>query len=1097
MVNSIRKFSFSFLIRRHLYRNSCLSASFAKLATCLFALIILCGLSSFNDAFAQQQVEISGTVTDAAGESIPGVTIIVSGTQRGTTTNIDGEYNITASSDGVLVFTSIGYRRVEEAIDGRSVINIEMDESVAELDEMIVTGYTVQRRADITGAISSVNMESLDRQTSASVLQRLDGRVAGVTVDAGGSPGSRSTVRIRGISSFQNNDPLYIIDGTPVQDSFMNFLSPNDIESVQVLKDASAASIYGSRANNGVIIIETKKGREGAPQVSFNARTGISTPVRGYDDFLFTDALEYHEVVRRVHVNAGLPVPTNMYGDPNNPSLPNYIWPNDGTNQTMNLDESAYSFPNNLIMPASAGTNWWDAVFGTGYTQDYNIGVSGGGSNNTYNVAFNYFDQEGTAAFNRFQRGTIRVNTSFTAGRLTIGENIALTLEESVGGLGGDGLGEGNIMGKNILSQPIVPIYDIQGNFASGKGVGLGNNTNPLKIAHFNQNDINKWSRIFGNAFARLDLMENVQVNTRFGFNMGFGQGTNFGPMTPENSEPGFSESISEFSSTSREWTWSNTLTYIDTYAGDHNVNFLIGQEATQNEDRSISGSIGQLVTNDVSARYIQDAVGNPDTKNVSSSGGLGSLLSFFGKVDYNYAERYHLSATVRRDGSSRLGPNNRWGTFPAFSVGWRISNESFMDDNDFFSNVMLRAGWGVTGNQSIPGGRTFDLFGGSTGDTFYAIGGGNNILTGYRQSSLGNPDLKWEENVSINAGLDLEFFEGRFNFVLDVYQRQTDNLLFAPGLPGTAGIASAPIVNIGEMENTGFDISVGYRGTLRNDLNLSVNLNGSHYKNEIVRIDGELESFQGPIGSRFGNAVINMVGHPIGSFYGLKTDGFFANQAEVDAHVSQDGAEPGRFRFVDINGDGQINAADRTIIGDPHPDFIAGLDIGLQFRNWDLNTTVFGSFGNDIFDVQKEFYVFRNFNTNVRRDLLTKAAVVENGQVTNLDDAIYPQLDISDTFSSQQSDFFVEDGSYVRLRSVQLGYTFSPGVVPGVRNLRLFVQGENLFTITGYSGLDPALPALSAGSSVGDVRDQARGMDRGSYPSNKTFTFGISAIFN
>lgn len=1054
-----------------------------------------------------QQVEVSGTVTGADGQPIPGVSILVLGTTTGTSTNIDGEYSLTVPSDGTLVFSYIGYIRQEVAVGGRSVINIVLQESVALLDELIVTGYSTQRRADITGAVASIDIESASRVTSASVLQRLDGRVSGVTVDAGGSPGSRSTVRIRGISSFGNNEPLYIVDGTPVQDSFMNFLSPNDIESIQVLKDASAASIYGSRANNGVIIIETKKGQEGAPQVSVNIRTGMSTPVNGYDKFLFTDALEYHQIVKAVHENAGLAVPRNTYGDPNNPSIPRYIWPNDGQQQTnslapFGLTEDDYVWgvagrQQNQIMPGSAGTNWWDAVFGTGYTQDYNVAVSGGGANNRYNVSFNYFDQEGTAAYNRFQRGTIRVNTDFSLGNLTIGENIALTLEESFGGLGGDGLGEGNIMGKNILQQPVVPIYDIAGNFASGKAPGLGNMSNPLKIAYNNRDNIGRWTRVFGNTFARYNVMDKVTVQSRLGFNLSFGNQANFNARFPEDSEPSFSESINEFQSYFREWTWSNTANYIDTFGDRHNVNVLVGQEAIQSRSRSISGSMGQLVTTDINARYIQDAVGNPATKNVSSGGGIGSLLSFFGKVDYNFDNRYFLSATVRRDGSSRLGPNNRWGTFPALSLGWRISNESFMQDNDFFSNVMLRAGYGVTGNQAIPGGRAFDLFGGSTGDTFYAIGGGNSIATGYRQSSLGNPDLKWEENTSINAGLDLEFFEGRFNFVLDVYERTTDNLLFAPGLPATAGRAAPPIVNIGEMKNTGFDISIGYRGNISRDLNLSVSLNGSHYKNEIVRIDGELDSFQGPIGSRFGNAVINQVGYPIGSFRGLVTDGIFANQAEVNAHVNQPGAAPGRFRFVDVNGDGVITAADRTIIGDPHPDFIAGLDLGLQYKNWDFNANIFGTFGNDIFDVQKEFYVFRNFNTNVRKDLLTKSAVVQNGQVTNLGSAIYPRLDISDTFSNQQSDFFVEDGSYVRLRSIQVGYTFPPDVVPGMRNLRLFVQAENLFTITGYSGLDPALPALSASSGGIDVRDQARGMDRGSYPSNKTLTFGVTAVFN
>ncbi len=1073
---------------RHLY--DALRPGFYTFVKAVLSMMLV--LFIHGNAFGQQ-VEVSGTVTGADGQPIPGVSILVLGTTTGTTTDIQGEYTLTAPSDGTLVFSFIGYVRQEVAIQGRSSISIVLQESVALLDELIVTGYSAQRRADITGAVASVDMESTTRQTSTSVLQRLDGRVAGVTVDAGGSPGARSTVRIRGVSSFQNNDPLYIIDGTPVQDSFMNFLNPNDIESIQVLKDASAASIYGSRANNGVIIIETKRGREGTPNVSVDLRTGFANAYRGYDDILILDALEYHEIVRRAHQNAGLPVPRNIYGDPNNPTIPNYIWPNDGSNQTMNVDESTYSFPNNLIMPASTGTNWWDEVFGTGITQDYNVSVSGGGSANRYNVSFNYFDQEGTAAYNRYQRGSIRINSEFDVGRVTFGESLSLSLDESYGGLSGDNLGEGTIVGQRMLAQPVIPVRDIAGNFAGGKANGLGTGANPLKIAWSQKDNKSRNYRMFGNVFARLDIMDKVQVNTRLGFNFGQASFVSFSPPLPEVSEPIFNTGIGEGQNEFREWTWSNTLTYVDTYAGRHNVNVLLGQEANQSNFRQISGSLQGMITSDINARYIQDAVGNPETKDVTSFGSVGSLLSFFGKVDYNFDNRYYLSATVRRDGSSRLGPNNRWGTFPAFSAGWRVSNESFMQDNDLLSNVMLRVGYGVTGNQNIPGGRAFDLFGGGTGNTFYDIRGtGSSLVTGFRQTSLGNQDLKWEENTSVNAGLDLELFDGSLSFALDVYQRDTDNLLFAPPIPATAGLATPPIVNIGKMRNTGFDLQIGHRGNISRDLSYNVSLNGSHYKNEILRIDGDTEEFFGQGASRFGNAVLNRVGHPIGAFYGLVFDGFFNSDAEVAAHAEQIGAQPGRIRFQDVNGDGVINAEDRTIIGDPHPDFTAGLDLGLQYKNWDFNANFFGTFGNDIFETQKEFYVFRNFNANVRRDLLTQSWTPQN-----MNNAKFPQLDQGDTFSRQFSSFFVEDGSYVRLRSLQVGYTFPPDVIPGMRSLRVYALAENLFTITNYPGLDPSLPAQAASSAGLDLRDQARGIDRGSYPTSRVISFGVSAVFN
>ena len=415
------------------------------------------------------------------------------------------------------------------------------------------------------------------------------------------------------------------------------------------------------------------------------------------------------------------------------------------------------------------------------------------------------------------------------------------------------------------------------------------------------------------------------------------------------------------------------------------------------------------------------------------------------------------------------------------------------MSGQGLFSNIMLRFGYGVTGNENIPSGRVVSQYGGGRGDTFYAIGGGNTISAGYRQTSLGNTALKWEENKSVNVGFDLGLFEGRGSLVVDLYERNTDNLLFDPPVPATAGIAAPPVVNIGQMRNRGIDFSFGYNGTVGDRTAWNFTFNGSHYKNEIVRIDGVQDFFFGPVTTRYGNQVINQVGSPIGSFYGLINDGIFENQAAVDAHADQNGKEVGRLRFRDLNGDGAVNSEDRTIIGSPHPDFTAGLDLGVQYGAWDFSATLFGTFGNDIFEVQKEFYVFYNFSTNVRSDLLTESAIVENGQVTN-PGAKYPQIDRSDTFSGQQlSDFYIEDGSYVRLRNIQVGYTLPQAWIQGVR---VFVQGENLFTITGYPGLDPTLPAAAVFGPAGDIRDQYRGVDRGAYPSNKVFTLGVSATF-
>jgi len=1078
-------------------------------------LVAVCGT-----AVGQEPIQVTGTVTSGTtGEKLWGASVRVRGAAIQTVTDQQGKYSITAPANGVLTFALIGYRGSEQNVDGRTTIDVTMQQAPTMLQEVIVTGYTSQRRADITGAVSSVNLESVDKQTSASVLQRLDGQVPGVTVQNSGSPGSRSTVRIRGISSFQNNDPLYIIDGTPIEDSYINWLNPHDIGEIQVLKDASAASIYGSRASNGVIIIETNKGRSGGRQARLDVRTGVATPIRGYDDFLILDALQYYEVIKRSYQNAGQQIPPEVraiYGDTLNPQVPTYTYVDPAAIDSVDqwgrpfVNTSAYSYPNTLIMPGSAGTNWWKQVFSPAQFRDANLGISGGGADNSYNVSFSYLSQDGTAAYNQFQRGTVRINTAFNLNKITIGENLAIAREQSYGGLPTDDNNESDLIGKNILMQPVVPVYDIGGNFASGKAVGLGNNSNPLKTAWAGRFNRFVGDRVVGNAYAALDIVPNLAFRTRFAFNLGQGSFKGFDEITPEDAEPTTVNSFNENSSRSTDWTFTNTLNYVWT-SGRHNLAALVGQEANQSTGRFMAGSIAALLNTDPASRYIQDALGSATTKNVSTSGSFDRLLSFFGKADYNYGEKYYASVTLRRDGSSKFGPGHQWGTFPAFNVGWRASRESFFPQSGFFSNMMLRFGWGLTGNQRIPGGRIVAQFGGNRGDTFYDIGGtGTIILAGFRQVALGNPNLKWEENTSVNVGLDLEFLQGRGNFTADLYQRTTDNLLFDPRLPATAGVASPAIQNIGKMSNRGIDFSIAYSGTMGAGKVWSVAFNGSHYRNKILRIDGESEFFFGAVSTRVGNMIINQVGQAIGSFYGLQANGYFPDQADADAHRTdatgtcttppcQDGAQPGRIRFVDVNGDGVVTLADRTIIGSPHPDFTAGLDLGFRWGAWDVSATLFGTFGNDIFDAQKDYYVFRDFSTNVRADRLTDSwCLPGDAGCTNPQDpnAKYPRLDQNDASSSDISSYYVENGSYVRLRTLQIGYTVPASLVRWIPAARIYLQAENLFTITGYDGLDPALPAQAATGAAGDIRDQARGVDLGTYPSSRTITIGISTTF-
>jgi len=1062
---------------------------------------LLLGFAAAGTASAQQ-VAVTGTVTSTTGSPLAGVAVAVQGTATRTLTTENGRYFINAPSDGVLTFVLFGRKPVQASVAGRTRIDVNMAQ-ISYLEEVVVTAYTEQRRADITGAVASINIESANRQTGASVLQRLDA-VPGITVAASGSPGSRSTVRIRGISSFQNNDPLYVIDGVPVQDSYINFLNPNDITSVQVLKDASAASIYGSRASNGVIVIETtKRGPSGPPAMTFSARTGYASPTRGYDDFLISNTLAYYDVIKTSYANDGKPIPADVkaiYGDPNNPTVPAFTFAGPNTNPTLDswgrvvsADDSKYAYPGDgksLIMGGSAGTNWWKEVFsGQAPVSDYNLSASGAGTDHSYGVSGNFFNQQGTAAYNSFRRGSLRANTQFNRGKFSFGENAAVAAERQYGGMGDPGgYAEDGILGKNILMQPVVPVYDIKGNFASGKAPGLGNQSNPLKFAYERRDNINRNNRLFGNGFAGFQLLPALALRSSLGVNVRQGTFNNFSPVTPENSEPNNLNSFAEQQESNFDWTWTNTARYNGAF-GSHSFNLLAGHEATKGTFRGLYASMGNLRSTDINSQFIQPTLGDPATRNVSSAGSQSALLSYFGKADYNFQDKYVASFTLRRDGSSRLGPQNRWGTFPAFGLGWRISKEGFLANNSILTDAMLRVGYGVTGNQLIPPGRIVSQYGGGLGDVYYDIGGTNSsIQPGFRQTALGNADLKWEEQRSTNIGTDLSLFNGNVSIVFDLYNRKTNNLLYNPALPATAGQAAPPIVNIGKVQNSGFDFSIGHNGERWN-----ATLQGGHYKNEIISIDGVQQFFVSPVQVRSRDAAFNQVGSPIGAFYGYKTDGYFNTDAEVAACKAakfQDGCELGRIKKVDVNGDGKITAADRTIIGSPHPDFTGSFDLGYRMGNFDVASTIFGSFGNDIFDAQKLFYVFRMFQTNVKADL------IENSWTPQNTNAKYPRISNDDQYSNDFSSYFVDDGSYVRLRNVQIGYNVPQKYARWLSATRVYLQAENLLTFTKYEGLDPSLPAADITGAAGDVRDQYRGVDRGSYPSSKMFSIGITTSF-
>ncbi|MEK7256361.1 MAG: SusC/RagA family TonB-linked outer membrane protein, partial [Bacteroidota bacterium] len=779
--------------------------------------------------------------------------------------------------------------------------------------------------------------------------------------------------------------------------------------------------------------------------------------------------------------------------------LPTYSYPV----SSAPVNEADYSYPNNLIFKANQeGTNWFDEVFEPAPVTEHNLGVSGGNEGGSYYLSASYLDQKGTMINNYFKRYTVRANTEFKKGRFTFGENFSLSRSNSVGneGVSGGNQDEQGVMTWVLLMNPLTPVYDVSGeNFAGDKSQGMSNGTNPVAELIRNKDNKGTYYRILGNVFADLAITDNLKARTSLGSEFYNNYRGRFDFPNYENREPSTSDSWREDWGHGFVWTWTNTLTYNATLADRHALNVLVGYEAIRRKDRSIFGQINNYFTYDINAWYVNGGLASPDTRQVGTFGGTSSLASAFGKLDYSYDDKYLVSFTVRRDGSSNFG-DEKYGVFPAFSVGWRLSEESFLESAEWLEDLKLRFGWGKTGNQRVPGGNAFDRFGGGTASTFYDINGANGALTtGYSLQRRGNKATKWEENVSTNVGLDASLFAGKVNFVVDVYKRTVDGLLFPASLPGTAGTASPAYINIAEMENKGVDLSLDYRNRSSSDFSYSVGLTFSKYNNEIVSIDGSSETFF-PTGtdSRIGLINLNKVGYSISSFYGFTADGLFRSQAEVDAHGAQDGKAIGRIRFKDLNADGKIDDDDKGVVGDPHPDFTGGVNLNFEYKSFDLNIFLYASVGNEIFNYNKLFETFRFFNSNVRKELLTNSF-----HPTTNPDGNLPMLNINDTYSYTPSSFYVEDGSYLRAKTIQLGYNFPASVTGKVfSSLRLYVQAQNLFTITGYSGLDPALSNFGVQSSNNaDLNSTIRpdlwnGFDFGNYPSNKIFMVGVNAGF-
>jgi TonB-linked SusC/RagA family outer membrane protein len=1054
---------------------------------------ILVGLFLTFSTLSYSQSTIAGAISDTDGNPIPGVTIIIEGTTNGTTSDFDGNYSISVSSGQSLEFSSLGFASQVVEVSSQSTLNIILEASAESLDEIIVTGYSSQRKRDITGAVAVIEVDEMNKTQATSFLQKLEGRATGIQVSTSGEPGEGSTIRIRGVGSLNNNEPLYIIDGIPVQDSFGTSINPSDIENIQVLKDAASAAVYGARANNGVIIITTKKGLvDGDIKVTYDSYVGYGQAGRNMD-YMIKDPYDYQTFIKERYANGGLEVsPLNPYSYPQG-TLPTYLSPYGVSGIGDVSDETLYSYPDYLIMKSNKeGTDWFGEVFQGGITHEHNVGISGGSEKGRFYMSAGYLDQEGAMVFNKFTRMSLRANSDFTIGKVKIGENLQVSRSTRMGGndsTSGGNQDEQGVMHGLQASNVIIPVYDIGGNFGGARANGIQGNNEYARLYRNKDNPFNGY-RILGNAFAELEIIDGLVAKTSFGIDANNGWNSAFSYGVPEAAQPNFNNGFRESWNRTYNWTWTNTVKYNKTI-DSHVFQVLAGYESVKNTFRSINGSFAQYVTEDPNAWYLNGALADPNTRGISSNGNFSTLASFFGKVDYSFDDKYIASFTIRRDGSSNFGTGFKYGTFPAGSLGWRVSEEAFMASTTWIDDMKIRAGYGITGNQAIPAGNAFSRFGGGTGSTFYDINGTqNSIVTGYALVNRGNPDGRWEEQTSTNIGLDATLFNNKLDIVFDYWTRATDGLLYDVQNPGASGVAVPAFVNIASMENQGIDLAINWTSATSGDFQWNVGVNFSQFTNTLTSIDGNASSFiPGGFDSRIGIVNRAEVGEPVGAFYGYQTDGYFNSQAEADAS-NQSGAAPGRIKFVDRNNDGLINDDDQGFIGSAVPDFTAGINIGFNYQNWDFSAFFFASAGNEVFNYQKLFDVFAFFNTNVRQTRLTDSWIPSNPNP----DALFPINDINDIFSNRPSDFYVEDASYLRARTIQLGYSFNN--IKGMSSLRLYVQGDNLFTITNYSGLDPAPSSFGINNGSTGNADLWNGYDLGNYPVERKLLFGVNARF-
>ena len=971
--------------------------------------------------FAQTKSGVSGIVTSTEdGEGLVGITIVEKGTTNGTTTDIDGKYEIELKeSTATLVFSMVGMVPQEKIAKKGDVINVVMKEDSKLLDEVVVTGYTSEKKADITGAVSVVKMKDIASIPTGNVMSSLQGRLPGVSITTDGTPGGiGTTTAIRGVTTINNSTPLYVIDGVQTRSNVATLLSANDVESIQILKDAASASIYGTQAANGVIIITTKKAGKNQLRVNFEGQLSMQTY---HSNIKMLNAQQWGEVYWKAYQNDGVTPNHDIYGNGPTPVIPEFL--------------------NSSHTIRSADTNWADEVYQTALLQTYGITVSKGAENGGSTFSFNYYDQDGIIKNTNFQRFNVRSNSDYKYlnNRLRIGNNINISKWD-------EKLKPGGIEELAIAQHPIIPVYDIYGGYA-GPTQGLGDKPNPVRLLDQQKdNRLSQW-RIFGNMYIEVEPIKNLTLRSNFGLNYRNGFSSVFDPKWSEGDRTVDKNSLYTKSDYNSEWTWSNTAAY-NLNIGAHSINALLGTEAKAAVDEWLDGTRENFIIEALDYRYLSAGDGK------QTNGGLGSrtsMYSYFGKINYSYNDRYLLSGTVRRDASSRFGKNNNAAVFPAVSGGWRISQESFMSESKLFNDLKLRTSWGKNGNDMVDPEATYTKYYTNLTTGGYDIGGINQgvIPNGIVKDRTGNPNIKWEVTTQTNFGIDAVLLKNRLSFTFDYYLKKTKDMLIERPYIGVIGEGGYMAYNGASLKNNGFEAIIAWRDNIGKDFNYEVAFTASAYKNEITDLPEDIYYTWGG-----GNGIDkSIVGQPLGSWMGYKTNGLYKTNEELNDGIDQPGKGLGRIHYVDLNDDNVIDDKDRTWLGSDQPKFIGGLNVSLSYKAFDMSFFATGMV-RDAWNNSKFYTDFFQLWTGNHGIRLLDAWDKDN----NFNSSIPALTAVNLNDEGRGSEYFIENGSYIKLKNLQFGYTLPKNITDKLKmtNMRIYLQGQDLFTITKYKGADP-----------------------------------------